>query len=275
MAPGDPAAPAVATWRIGGGRAVAVAVAVDDPKSPEILSWRGYAPLLAGLVRWASSTGDAPGMLSAERTGRAVTVRLELDPARRAEWPATPPLLTLNQDGEIGAPRTVILQPVDAGRYEAIVRLDHERTLLPAVVIGERAVVGPALALPYSPEAEPRHGQRPGDAVLADLARDAGGKVRTDLLGAFENPPSPGQLAEAALPLLIAALLIALAEIAVRRLGLAFRRAPRPTATGSTVAAVPTLKPAAAHVDTTSPEAPPPDQGLHEALRQLKQRRKG
>ena len=274
MAPGDPAAPAVATWRIGGGRAVAVAVAVDDPKSPEFLAWRGYAPLLAGLVRWASSSGDAPGMLTSERTGRAVTLRLELDPARRAEWPATPPLLTLNQDGEIGAPRTVILQPVDAGRYEAIVRLVGDKTLLPAVVIGDRAVVGPALALPYGPEAEPRHGQRPGDAVLADLARDAGGKVRADLLGAFENPPSPGQLAEAALPLLIAALLLVLAEIAVRRLGLAFRRAPlrKPESVGTSVA--PSREPVTAHVDASSPDAPPPDQGLHEALRQLKRRRK-
>lgn len=273
MAPGDPAAPAVATWRIGGGRAVAVAVAVDDPKSPEILAWRGYAPLLAGLVRWAAGGGDAPGMLGAERAGRAVTLRLELDPARRAEWPATPPLLTLNQDGEVAAPRSVVMQPVDAGRYEAVVRLDDERTLLPAVVIGERAVIGPALALPYGPEAEPRHGQRPGDAVLSDLARDAGGTVRADLLGAFANPPSPGRLAEAALPLLIAALLLALAEIAVRRLGLALRRAPRRGPVSADAPVAP-REPVAAHVDAASPEAPPPDQGLHEALRQLKQRRK-
>lgn len=279
MAQGDPAAPALAGWHIGGGRSVAVCIDLDDPKAETLLQWQGYAPLVAGVVRWAGGGGEAgPGQLSAERAGRSVTVRLELDPAKRDQWPLVPPAVVLARDGEISDARQVPMQAVDNGRYEVVVALEDERSLVPAVTIDRHAIVGPAVRLPYSPEAEPRFGRQPGSEVMAAIARDSGGRVRRDLLDVFDNPPSPGTLVEVAPLLLITALILALGEILVRRLQLGWRRS-RPLASvesGSTPAttAVPLAEPVPAGRAADGPSgAPPPDEGLHEALRQLRKRR--
>lgn len=279
MAQGDPAAPALAAWHIGGGRSVAVCIDLDDPKAETLLQWQGYAPLVAGVVRWAGGGGEAgPGQLSAERAGRSVTVRLELDPAKRDQWPLVPPAVVLARDGEISDARQVPMQAVDSGRYEVVVALEDERSLVPAVTIDRHAIVGPAVRLPYSPEAEPRFGRQPGGEVMAAIARDSGGRVRRDLLDVFDNPPSPGTLVEVAPLLLITALILALGEILVRRLQLGLRRA-RPLASvesGSTSvnAPAPVAEPVMAGRAAEDPSgAPPPDEGLHEALRQLRKRR--
>ncbi len=279
MAQGDPTAPALAAWHIGGGRSVAVCIDLDDPKSTELLAWNGYAPLIAGIVRWVGGGGEAgPGQLTAERAGRSVTVRLELDPAKREQWPLIPPYVVLARDGEISDARQVPMQAIDHGRYEVVVALEDERSLVPAVTIAQHAIVGPAVRLPYSPEAEPRFGRQPGAEVMAAIARDSTGRVRRDLLDVFDNPPSPGTLVEVAPILLILALVLTLGEILVRRLQLGWIRT-RPLASvdgGSTSSAVTmpvvgVVNEGRAPVDPSG--APPPDEGLHEALRQLRKKR--
>ncbi len=137
------------------------------------------------------------------------------------------------------------------------------------------------MRLPYSPEAEPRFGRQPGAEVMAAIARDSGGAVRRDLLDVFDNPPSPGTLVEAAPLLLILALVLALGEILVRRLQLTLFRI-------RTVRAAPASDQVSVTAPSPSPSAetpvvvavpsdpsgvPPPDDGLHEALRQLRKRR--
>ena len=279
MAQGDPAAPALAAWHIGGGRSVAVCIDLDDPKSDALLTWSGYAPLISGIVRWAGGGGEAgPGQLTAERTGRSVTVRLELDPAKREQWPLIPPSVVLARDGEISDARQVPMQAIDTGRYEVVVALEDERALVPAVTIDQHAIVGPAIRLPYSPEAEPRFGRQPGADVMAAIARDSGGQVRRDLLDVFDNPPSPGTLVEVAPMLLILALVLALGEILVRRLQVGFLRARSTPALVNEQpignAVTPPLETVAAIGTPADPSAaPPPDEGLHEALRQLRKKR--
>ena len=276
-AEGDPHAPALAVWRIGTGRSAAVCVDVDDEASGALLGWRGYGPLLASVVRWTAGGDerDAPGRLSALRAGRSAVLRLELDPARRADWPATPPSLALAVEGDAGAPPRAAFAPVEDGVYEAILTLQDNRPLLPAAAVGERAVVGPALCLPYPPEAEPRFGRPPGTDTLARLAKDTGGTLRADLRKLFANPPSPGEVRPVAALLLIAALAILLGEIAVRRLQLGWWRrgarvaAPGPARPSATAVTPPAPPPSTAPV----PGAPPADQGLHQALRRLRGRR--
>ena len=277
MAPGDPAAPAVASWHIGGGRSVAVCFDVDDPASGGLLAWRGYAPLIAGIVRWAGGGAEqGPGQLTVERAGRSVTLRLELDPAQRERWPLIPPLVVLARDGEISEARQVPLQAVDSGRYEAVVALEDDRTLVPATTIDQRAIVGPAVRLPYSPEAEPRFGRQPGAELLAMIARDSGGRVRSDVLDAFANPPSPGTLVEISLQLLVTALILGVTEILVRRLRLSWRPRTTPVVPAPEQPATPPSPPDLVMVADHAIDpgaAPAPDEGLHEALRQLKKRR--
>ena len=288
MALGDPAAPAVAVGRAGTGRAVAVPLDVDDPENPALTRWGGYGPLLAGLARWAAGAGEAaPGALTAVREGRTVTLTLELDPTRREDWPVTTPSLVLAADGEIGAVRAVAMEAVDDGVYEARITLDDTRILLPTVGLAANgqtfAVHGPALQLPYTPEAEPRWGRPPGTQVLAELARDARGTVRADLDGLYDNPASAGQLASVAPLLVILALLVLLAEVAVRRMRLGWPsqlrlpqlRKLRPARKKKSTE--PDLDQIAASQQRT-PAAPlgAPDRGkgVAEALREMRKRRR-
>jgi len=273
-AEGDPQAPALAVWRIGTGRSAALCVDVDDERSTALLSWGGYGPLLASVVRWTAGGDerDAPGRLSALRAGRSAVLRLELDPARRADWPALPPSLALAVEGDAGEPPHAAFAPVEDGVYEAIVALRDDRPMLPAAAVGGRAVTGPALCLPYPAEAEPRFGRPPGAETLARLTKDTGGALRADLRKLFANPPSPGEVRPVAPLLLVLALLILLGEIAVRRLQLGgWRRHPRaePMKPAAPAASPRPTAPAA----SAPPGAPPTDQGLHEALRHLRKRR--
>jgi uncharacterized membrane protein len=280
LAPGDPEAPAIASWRIGTGRSVAVAFSADDPQSNELLAWPGYGNLIASLVRWsAGADDDAPGVLTAERAGRTVTLRLDLDPAQQSRWPATAPDLVLNRDGDIGAPRFVAMECVDAGRYEKVVRLDDDSVILPAVAIDKRAIIGPALALPYSPEAEPRFGKQAGIDTLSGLARSTRGKIRNDVLGLFDNPPSPGRSVSLSALLLAMAMLGLVTEILFRRFQIALRRSrpavPVAAAAAVTIAASKQIEkqPAQREKELELAGVLKKDDGLHEALRKLKSRK--
>ena len=298
---GDPAAPAAVAWRIGAGRSVALPFNCDDPAAPALMAWPGYAPLLAGVVRWAGggASAEAPGGISVTRSGRSAVVRLEIDP-RFASTATVAPQLTL-----VGAEpsQEVAWERVDDLAWEARVTLSA-RVVVPAALVTapavdgsrqEMAVSGPALCLPMSPEVEPRYGREPGSAVLASVARDSGGRVRRDLVGMFENPPSPGTGTDLAPWLVAAALLLLIAEIAVRRWHLDVRRwgwqwlrlpvwrrrkAPAALAKPLPPQVVTVLLPAASFSATPSsaapsaPVPPPTNGGLHAALNELK-RRKG
>jgi len=281
QAEGDPTAPAIAAWRIGTGRSVAMPFATDAGATEELLTWPGYAPLLASLVRWTAGGGDqaALGRLTATLHGRDAILRVELDPTRRPEWPATPPVLALVTAGGTGVTAPPVLQPVEDGVWEARYRLSDDRAVIPAADLAGTALLGPALCLPYSAEAEPRFDRDRGVDVLSGLARSTGGRVRQDLLASYANPPSLGLEWSLAPWLVIAAAVLLVAEIAVRRLRLGrARRTGKPAAPATDVKpAIPAAIPDTTGAQTptsavTPPAAPESAAGLHEALRQLRKR---
>jgi uncharacterized membrane protein len=191
LAPGDPQAPAVAAWRCGTGRSVWVGLDCDAEQSADLRAWPGYAPLLAGLTRWCAGAGEhLPGLVTARRHGRTVDVRLELDPAMRTKWPTVPPIAAI-AGGSMNT-GNVRLDPSDDGVWSGRFTLADAAVAVPAVAIGDSALVGPALCLPYSPEAAPRLEQPSGASVLAAIASHGNGRVRSDLADLFANPPSPG-----------------------------------------------------------------------------------
>ncbi len=290
---GDPAAPAAAAWRIGTGRAVAVPFDCDDPQAPGVTVWAGYAPFMSGLVRWvAGDAGQVPGAMSVVRTGRTAVIRLELDPRSAAQATVATDLTLVDAAGADA--RHAAWQQVDTAAWEARVEL-ADRAVVPAAAVAiagdVRPVLGPAIRLPMSPEVEPRFGREPGSAILAAVAREAGGVVRTDLVGLFDNPPSPGTGMDLAWALAVAAVVVVVLEIALRRWqvgwglpGLAWlRRMRRPRAVAPAAAvpapvvargvlAQPPTAPAPASVNV--PGAPPAEAGgLHDALAELRRRR--
>lgn len=227
--PGDPRAPAAAAWQVGAGRSLALPIPCDAADAPELVAWPGYAQLLASSARWAGGGGaSAPGALLVRRRGAVAEVRLELDPEREAEWPAVPPELVLVGDDPAAPLAAQPMLPIDRGAWAAEIRLSLDRPLIPAARLGQATIVGPAVALPMPPESAPRRDLPPGLAVLTDIAATTGGAVRGDLLRIWDNPPSRGVAHELAPWLVAAALLLLLAEVAVRRLRLHLRvRLPR------------------------------------------------
>ena len=296
LAPGDPTAPGIATWRVGTGRSVALPISVDGEGAGDLLTWPGYGSLVGGLVRWAAGASETgPGTLRAERRGREVTLTLELDPDRRESWPLVTPRVQLVRDGDLAEPEQIALAAVDDGVFEATVTLSDARPLVPVVAVGppgrELPIAGPAVQLPYSPEAEPRFGQPPGATALAAIARDSGGAVRADVSGVFDNPPRPGQLQPLAGLLAALALLFLVAEVAVRRMHLAMPslrrlRLPRPRRRDEAATAGEATEggqllaseddPAADPGQPAAPVAAPPTaqtDGIGAALAELKRRR--
>jgi hypothetical protein len=166
---------------------------------------------------------------------------------------------------------------IDDGRYEAHITLADDRTIIPAVTITNEAILGPAVRLPYHPEAEPRYGKTPGTEILATVARAGNGSVRSDLVGLFDNPMSPGQLIDITPLLLTLILILFVSEIAVRRLQIGFNRRSAPAeSTPAIKLTAPILTPeqsASESPPTIPPTAPGQDEGLHEALRQLRKRK--
>ena len=268
---GDPRAPAVARWRCGAGRSAVLAIDAGSAGNAALRDWPGFAPLVAGLVRWcAQRDGSAPGVLGAERFGDRLRLRLDLDPARRASWPTSAPTAQLIGDG---AARACALTASDDGVFTGWVDAAglSEATLVPAVAWDGHAVLGPALCRPYPSELAPRLGEA-GAQVLARIVRHGGGALRQELLDAYDLPGAEGTPCALAVPLLIAALVLLLLENAWRRLrpGLPRLRVPRRATAPATTASLPATAPAPAA--TPAPE--PPRGDLSDALDQLRRRRR-
>ena len=275
--PGDPEGPALASWRIGTGRSIALPLAADESA---LTRWPGYAPLVSGLVRWAAGEGTAtPGTLNAERIGRTAQLTLELDP-EHPDALVEPAVALIDADGRpAGKAAWERTGPVT---WRATVDLD-ERVILPAAQVAGTAVIGPALCLPYPAEAAPRLGLPSGGRILAGLAAAGGGKVRSDLTKLFANPPSPGQPVPWLPWLLAAALGLLVSEIAWRRtggislptVGWPARWPRRPTSPrhGSKHVVPPPSPAPASPAAPPAPTIPPPEQSLGSALDQLRQRR--
>ena len=225
LAPGDPQAPAVASWRIGAGRSVAVGLAVDDPRDAALRNWSSFATLLGGLTRWASRpSNDDFAQLTALRNNQSVRLRLQLDPSQRAHWPTAPRLQLLrNAQGDSDRPtrEELMLRPVSDGVWEVETVLQRAEFVLPSVRLSraddEIVVEGPALELPYSPEDQPRETQQ-GEATMALLARLGGGSQRSDLGGMFDGTASVGQRRSLALLCALVGGLMLLADVSLRRL---------------------------------------------------------
>jgi hypothetical protein len=303
-APGDPQAPAIASWRIGAGRAVAMGLAVDDPRDAALRNWSSFSTLLAGLVRWSSRPSDDDfGQLTAIRQNQAVRLRLQLDPAQRAQWPTAPQVQLLRDlpSNDQLTVETITLKPLSAGIWEGETVLRSAELVLPSVRLAKGAndivLDGPALELPYSPEDQP-HDQQQGAATLELLARLGGGHMRSELGDMFDGPASEGQRRSLALDVALAGAALLLLELTLRRMNWQLRLLPKgllkrrakvkresppktlspPTATPSKVPATsvkppsPSPSPKKQAAASPAPESLTPSGGLGDALRKMKKR---
>ena len=290
------AAPVVAAWQAGAGRALCFTGEADGQFAGPFARWEHAGDFYATLARWtAGDKSPLPdNMLLTQEVRDGVNyLQLHLDPERREEPFATLPRVRVLH-GLPGQPPGKLSFPMQwkaADLLEAIVPIRGRETVLATVEIpGLKPVSLTPVCLPYSPEFAPEQAGR-GREALERLAAITGGQARTDLAAIWQALPAQPQFITLTPGLLIFAMVVFLLEILERRtgwLGLKLRRAPTiptPAATpGVEIAANPAAAPkkSAAAAQPSPPQQQPsqtaPDTaaanppGLGDALRQASRR---
>ena len=218
------AAPVVAAWQVGSGRALAFTGEADGKYAGDLAKWPSVGDFHATLARWTA--GEQPTLpenmlLTQEVRDGACFVQLHLDPERTNEPFATPPRVKVLH-GLPGAPPAKLNLPMQwrsADLLEAVVSIRGRETALNTVEIpGLNPVSLPPVCLLYSPEFAPEQAGR-GRVTLEKLSATTSGEARVDLPGIWKSLPSKPQFVDLAVWLVIFALLVYLAEIFERRTG--------------------------------------------------------
>ncbi len=162
------AAPLLAVWQAGLGRAAALTCAADGEFTGELRAWTGYKPLFASVVKWLQRERDDLALFATiVRAGRTATVALEMDAEAARTCTGARALIIPPSEGE---PIELPLRWSGPRRMEADFRLDSDGLYHGVVLTGEgRRVSLPAAVLPYSPEFAPRRAAE-GPALLEKLA---------------------------------------------------------------------------------------------------------
>jgi len=256
----DNAAPVLALWPRGAGRAVAFLSEVDGEYTGELRTWSGLRGTLEGMVRWAmGGTGEGETAVArSERRGDRLRVSLDFAPGEALPG-ALPSLVLLPGDGR-SAPVELPMRWEDEDRMAAEYTLPGSGTWHPVVKLGTRVLRAPPVTLPYAPEFEPGSNKE-GLEVLHGVAAVGGGVERLSLTGLFaQAPESEGRVALA--PWLVGLALAALlAEVAVRRFlsGPRLRRVRTPSPALVTPARVAPTPVAPASSTAPGQDAPPPE----------------
>jgi uncharacterized protein YegL len=218
--------PLLARWSYGAGRSVAWTSDLAGRWAADWTLWPAFPDVLAAWVKWTFPQFSADlWQVRARLEGGAAELEIT------AQGDVGAGSLTVYVTGDDGG--AVRLEPVPTAPGEYALRMDDARPGAYFMQIGEGgeagdAASGGALAgfvIPYSPEYRIA-GEAEGADWLADIARLTGG--RTLSLERPEEVFRAGRIAETertdpSRALLIAALLLWLADIAVRRLSLPWR----------------------------------------------------
>lgn len=214
------AAPLLAFWNKGAGRAAAVTFPLAGPFSERAREWPQAGDFVQTLARWLAGEAVPDGLaLRTELEGTELRVDLFYDDAWQVRLAKAMPELYFT-DGGIDAVKSAIWERFEPGRLRARVTLPTDQPVRGVVRFGAEAlpfgpvVVGSGLEWRTPP---------PARRALIDLSRSTGGTERVNLADAWEAPPARSR-ASIRLWLLLAALLLFCLDAADTRLGLLRRR---------------------------------------------------
>jgi Mg-chelatase subunit ChlD len=211
------ASPILATMQAGLGRTAAFTGQVSGNFGIAEANWPEVAKTLVTVARWIGGM-DPPAQYfsSVHREGRQAVVTIEVD---RDLPGATPGPLSARMVAPDGRTSVLELVPISADVYQARAPLGMEGVYRFAAATEDGELLQmEALAVPYSPEFEPRLERDSGERVLGRIARLSRGRM---------NPPASefyrgDRRSQALKPLApwfgLAGLILILAEIAWRRL---------------------------------------------------------
>jgi hypothetical protein len=213
-------APLLSFWHHGLGRTAAYLGVVDGPLSGGFASWDGGAEFLSTVVRWVAGQEADDVFAEVAREGHQGVVSVEVEPEAEALLAG----LAAHVVTPAGDVREVALRRVDETRLEGRVPLDAEGVHHAVVRTADgRSLRAGPLVLPYSPEHAPRLDPRAGERTLEAVAREGGGRFEPALAALWEGPAGGRRVRDLTALFAAAALVLLLAEIAVRRFGIEAR----------------------------------------------------
>ncbi|MDD5348852.1 MAG: VWA domain-containing protein [Chthoniobacteraceae bacterium] len=266
----DDAAPLVAFWQRGAGRAAAVTFPLGGDFSGQVRAWAGYGDFVQTLARWAMGDATAPGVaVRAEVEGGTLSADLLFDAAWEKQLALRAPRVVLaGNGGKPGGERALVWERMEPGRYRVSAALEPGELVRGAVQIG-------ATVLPFGPLQAGSGAEWAFDpaqpAALSAVSRASGGVERLELTGVW-NAPRPPQYGDVRHWILPVVLLLFLAETLRTRLGIPLRwgawflrksgAEPVPRATSVFVAPAPSRARRSAPRADAPPSAPsaPPQQ---------------
>lgn len=251
------AAPALTHWQCGLGRAAAFLGEADGPLSGGLATWGDYGGFFGTLARWLCG-GQLPGVfVEARRDGSRGRIGVEVEAGQEALLDAARGVVTT----PVGTAADLVFERIAPGRLEAVVPLDREGVFRAAVQLGNATLRVPPLCLPYSPEYAPQTDPRAGERALRRLAATTGGRLQPTAEQVLEGDRRGAGRVDVGRWCGLAAVLLLLAEIAVRRFGvfLPALRWPRRREVAVPAAAGPAPAPAVPPAPTPlAPPVPPP-----------------
>ncbi|PCL90873.1 VWA domain-containing protein [Paenibacillus lautus] len=213
--------PILSRWQYGSGRTVAWTSDLSGKWSKEWVSWSGFADTLTEIVKWTfPQFTSSPYEVTTETAGNQVKLQVIANGENPPEK-----LNAVIGDDEAGEQTVELIQEAP-GRYTGLVNVSKPGAFLMSLedASGEeplQAAPGTGFVVPYSPEYRLSSGS--GQEAMKRLAEATGGRVLSwdDPAEVFDREAtSRMQLHDWSYPLLAAALLLWVADIAVRRLAL-------------------------------------------------------
>ncbi len=272
------AAPILAWRQAGAGRTAAYMSQVGGPWGARALGWEPMGGALTSLTRWLGAQ-EAPGGWygSASLEGQDLVITVEREPG--AALDGEPVARVRDPDG---GTREVRLEADGPDRWRGRTRTHGAGITLGVVGLGgDQLITLPAVASAGSSELRPPADPSQGERGMRRLATLSGGTVNAPVSTLLEGEAEGRVGRVLSGPLLGLGLLLALAEIAARRLwpaGLplsqvARARAAPPTPAGSPLRTAPEVPGAPAPVEHTQENsAAPPASPVSDALARARER---
>jgi Mg-chelatase subunit ChlD len=219
-------APLVAFWQRGVGRAAAISFPLGGDFSQRVRAWSEFGNFDRTVVRWLLGSALPPGLgLRTRLEGTELDVSLLYDESWEERISQSPPRLQIAIQNENGSPAVSnpTWQRIAPGRYDAGVHLPGTQYLRGAVQVGSFVLpFGPVVAGSNPEWTRDRHRLE----ELKGLSQATGGEQRLDLPSIWKAPRSTGTT-PLRNPVLIALLIVMLAEFLQTRSGLTLARKRR------------------------------------------------
>lgn len=259
---GEQGGPLLAHWQVGLGRAAAFLGEADGVLSGEWAAWDGYGAFFATLVRWLCGAPPHGLFVDAHRDGDVAVYRLEVAAEQAPMLADVRGRCRLPNGDELA----LTVEHLAPGQVELRAPLRMAGVHRAAVQVAGETVRLPPMCRPYSAEWALQPDPRSGERTLRHLAMRTSGKVSPSISELLAGPRRSLGRRDLTAWCAIAALLLFVGEIALRRLRVFVPRRGRGRVREGVVAA-PTTTTGAAETD-----GEPDDRDLLAALERARRR---